>query len=47
MSICRHGGDDEYFTHASFVVEIHANKIEAYVLLNKHPCSGDYKRFDL
>ncbi|MCD4652350.1 hypothetical protein K8T06_00255 [bacterium] len=47
MSICRHGGNGEYFTHASFVVEIHENSVEAYVMLNDHPCSGDYKRFDL
>jgi len=46
MSICRHGGDGEYFTHASFVVEIHKKRVEAYVLLNDHPCSGDYRRFD-
>lgn len=47
MSICRHGGKEEYFTHASFVVELHKNGVEAYVMLNNHPCSGSYKRFDL
>ena len=45
MSICRHGGSGEYFTHASFVTEIQADRVDAYVILNAHPCSGEYKKF--
>ncbi len=45
MSICRHGGDGEYFTHASFVTELRDDSIKAYVMLNGHPCEGQFQAF--
>ena len=47
MSICRHGGVGEYFTHASFITEIQSDSVEAYVMLNGHPCTTAYKKFTL
>lgn len=47
MSICRHGGPGEYFTHAGFITEIYSDKVEAYVMLNNTPCAGEYKKFTL
>ncbi|HPQ40461.1 MAG TPA: hypothetical protein PLV45_08825 [bacterium] len=45
MSICRHGGEGEYFTHASFVAELRRDGVDAYVMLNTRPCEGEYRRF--
>jgi hypothetical protein len=45
MSICRHGGDGEYFTHASFIAELRDNAIEAHVMLNCNPCEGTFQTF--
>lgn len=47
MSICRHGGAGEYFTHASFIAELYSDRVEAYVMLNMHPCEGEYRKFTL
>ncbi len=46
MSICRHGGDGEYFTHGSVVIELAQNAIKAYVCLNSSPCQGKYEIYE-
>ncbi len=45
MSICRHGGHGEYFTHAGLVVELTEKSISAYTILNAHPCEADFTKF--
>jgi len=42
MSICRHGGKDEYSTHCSFVVELTDSAIDAYLILNSQPCCAKF-----
>lgn len=44
MSICRHGGEGEYFTQASFVVELHDSSIDAYISLNGNPCEKGFTK---
>ena len=47
MSICRHGGEGEYFTHACFVVELTPSSIEAYISINGNPCEKDFTKVSL
>ncbi len=45
MSVCRHGGEGEYFSHACFVAEITGDAVNAYVMINNHPCTGEFKTY--
>jgi hypothetical protein len=42
MSICRHGGENEYKTHGSVIIELAKNRIETHYNIGKNPCESDY-----
>ena len=47
MSICRHGGKKEYFTHCCLVVELTSDSIKAHVMVNDYPCEGKFRTYQI
>ncbi len=43
FSICRHGGEGEYGTRCSSIIEISEEKIRAHYVMNQYPCESDYR----
>ena len=44
ITICRHGGDNEYKTQSSIVMEIQQKKAVIHYQLENYPCKGKYKK---
>ncbi|MBN1552107.1 hypothetical protein JW979_11580 [bacterium] len=47
MSICRHGGSQEYYTKGSLIVQLTAHSVDAFVVLNNYPCKAEFRRLTL
>jgi hypothetical protein len=43
ITICRHGGDNEYKTQNSILLEVDNDKAVIHYQLNGYPCKSDYK----
>jgi hypothetical protein len=43
QSICRHGGEGEYRTLCSAIMEVQNEKIVAHYVMNQNPCQATYK----
>ncbi|MFH1230575.1 MAG: hypothetical protein V1709_03670 [Planctomycetota bacterium] len=43
MSICRHGGENEYKTHGSVIIELTRNRIETHYNIDTNPCESEYQ----
>ena len=47
FSICRHGGEEEYRTVCSSIMEISEEGIRTHYVVNQFPCESDYKVLSL
>ena len=47
FSICRHGGEGEYRTFCSAIMEIGDEGIRAHYIVNQFPCESDYRVLSL
>ena len=47
FSICRHGGEGEYKTLCSSIIEIGDNEITSHYIVNRFPCESEYKTLSL
>lgn len=47
FSICRHGGEGEYRTLCSSIIEIGNKEITCHYIINRFPCESEYKTLSL
>ncbi len=47
MSICRHGGQKEFYTQASNIMIFDKGKIDVYYVINGFPCRNKYRHLSL
>lgn len=47
QSICRHGGEGEYKTLCSVIMEVQKDEILAHYIMNQNPCQGEYKTISI
>jgi len=43
LSLCRHGGEGEFYTQASNIMVYDQGKVDAYYILNNAPCKQEYE----